>query len=127
MRETAENPTAYYLCGFDKLALYPIPTKPVDYAVFYVPDTEEVTLTDKSPFPNDFDDALVEYAIIRLSMGNEFDMSQELTVMQTVMQQVQELINNFPSPEHRIRGYWDDNDYTNSYGGRDDYGIRGYY
>ena len=126
MNDTAENPTAYYLCGFDKLALYPIPTKPTDYAVFYVPDTEEVTIKGKSPFPNDFDDALIEYVIIRMSIGNEFDMSQEFTVMQTVTDQVQSLISNFPSPEHRIKGYFDD-DYDDRY--TNDYGnvIRSYY
>lgn len=106
MNNTAENPTAYYICGFDKIALYPIPTKPVEYAVFYVPDTKEVDIKDNSPLPSDFDDALIEYAIIRLSMGNEFDMTQELTVMQTVIEQISEIISNYPSTNYSIKSYW---------------------
>lgn len=111
LTKTTEDPESYYLCGFECIALYPTPTKDVDYSVFYVKDTPEVEADGVSPLPNDFDDALIEYSVIRLSMGNEFDMSQEFSVMQTVVDQVMGIIYSYPSAEKNIDGYWDyDND-----------------
>ena len=107
LEKKAEEPDAYYLCGFESISVYPTPTKDTDYAVFYVKDTKEVSLEDDSPLPNDFDDALIEYSVIRLSMGNEFDMNQEISVMQTVVDQVMGIIYSYPSAEKNIDGYWD--------------------
>lgn len=108
----AEEPTAYYLCGFESLALWPMPTKDIEYSVFYVADSKELTINDKTSLPIDFDDALIEYAVIRLSLGNEFDMSQEFSVMQTVVDQVTGIINNYPNPNYNINDYWNlSNDY----------------
>lgn len=116
LTKEAKEPIAYYLCGFENIALWPTPLEDVEYSIFYVKDTRELSIDDNSPFPNDFDDALIEYAVIRLSMGNEFEMSQELTVMQTVVNQITEIINAYPNAQYNIDGYWDNNcndDYGN--------------
>lgn len=107
LRKTAPEPTEYYLVGFSAVALYPTPTKDTEYAVFYVEDTREIGIDEKSPLPNDYDDCLIEYALIRLSMGNEFDMSQEMSVMQTITAQVERLIANYPNPVHTVHSYYD--------------------
>lgn len=102
----AEEPTAYYLCGFESIALWPIPKNDIEYSVFYVADSKEFTIEDKTSLPMDFDDALIEYTVIRLSLGNEFDMSQELSVMQSVVEQITSIINNYPNPNYIINDYW---------------------
>lgn len=106
--EEAKQPAAYYITGFNSVVLYPSPTEDIIYNVFFVPDSKEICdcQCSDSPLPNDFDDALMEYVIIRLSMGNEFDMSQETSVMQIIVNQVETIIANFPDPQHIVTGYW---------------------
>ena len=77
-------PTSYTLNNFNTLTISPAPIKDCEVEIDYVPDSKELTLDDVTPLPLDFDDALIEYVIIRLSMSNEFDVTQEATLMQTV-------------------------------------------
>lgn len=69
-----------------------------------------MTLSDddngKSPFPNEFDDMLIEYALIRLSMGNEFDMSQEMSVMSQIVAQLENILRERDTV-YVISGYYD--------------------
>lgn len=92
---TAETgqPTHYYLQGLNKIRFYPAPDAEYDYEVLAIKDVTPLkTMDDKSPFPDDFDDWLFEYATTRASMTNEFDMSQESTVMQAIVQQVEQAL-----------------------------------
>ena len=89
-------PYAYFITGLKTINLYPMPDKPINYEILAVEDIKEMTLSDddngKSPFPNEFDDMLIEYALIRLSMGNEFDMSQEMSVMSQIVAQLENIL-----------------------------------
>lgn len=87
------EPTQYYLQGLSKIRLYPVPDEEYDYEVLAIKDVTPLkAMDDKSPFPNDFDDWLFEYATTRASMTNEFDMSQESTIMQAIVQQVEQTL-----------------------------------
>lgn len=113
------TPYAYYMTGFDMICFYPTPDVDVSYSIIAVGDLEEVAIEDKSPFPNDFDDFLVEYAIIRISVGNEFDVSQETTIMSSILQQIQNNLMGDGNPINQVSGYFTPlpNDYNS---------IRGY-
>lgn len=113
------TPYAYYMTGFDTVCFYPTPSADVTYSIIAVGDLDEVTIEDKSPFPNDFDDFLIEYAVIRLSMGNEFDVSQETTVMSSILQQIENNLMGDGNPINQVSGYFNPlpNDYNS---------IRGY-
>lgn len=101
------TPVAYYMMGVNKVFFYPTPDTDVNYSIIYVGDLKEVTLTDNSPFPNDFDDFLVEYAVIRLSVGNEFDVSQETQIMSSILEQIQNNIMGDGQPINQVSGYFD--------------------
>ena len=103
-------PYAYFITGLKTINLYPIPDKPINYEILAVEDIKEMTLSDddngKSPFPNEFDDMLIEYALIRLSMGNEFDMSQEMSVMSQIVVQLENILRERDTV-YVISGYYD--------------------
>lgn len=103
-------PFAYFITGLKTINLYPISDKPINYEILAVEDIKEMTLSDngngKSPFPNEFDDMLIEYALIRLSMGNEFDMSQEMSVMSQIVTQLENILRERDTV-YVISGYYD--------------------
>lgn len=103
-------PYAYFITGLKTINLYPIPDKPINYEILAVEDIKEMTLSDegngKSPFLNEFDDMLIEYALIRLSMGNEFDMSQEMSVMSQIVAQLENILRERDTV-YVISGYYD--------------------
>ena len=101
-------PYAYFITGLKTINLYPMPD--INYEILAVEDIKEMTLSDddngKSPFPNEFDDMLIEYALIRLSMGNEFDMSQEMSVMSQIVVQLENILRERDTV-YVISGYYD--------------------
>ena len=100
------TPYAYYMTGFDNINFYPAPDTEAQYSIIAIGDLKEATLTDSSPFPNDFDDFLLEYAVIRLSVGNEFDVSQETTIMSSILQQIQNNLMGDGQPINQVSGYF---------------------
>ena len=100
------TPVAYYMMGVNKLFFYPTPDADISYSIIYVGDLKEVTLNDNSPFPNDFDDFLIEYAVIRLSVGNEFDVTQETTIMSSILEQIQNNLMGDGQPVNQVSGYF---------------------
>ena len=102
----AGTPYAYYMTGFSTINFYPAPDKDVNYSIIAIGDLKEVDLQGVSPFPNDFDDFLVEYAVIRLSVGNEFDVSQEQQIMSSIIQQIQNNLMGDGQPINQVSGYF---------------------
>ena len=103
--ETTENPKEFYLTGTQTINFYPPPTEPTKYLIRTVDDIEELTWEDKSPLLTEFDDFLIEYAAIRLSVGNEYDMTQESQLMANIVAQIQQIL--IPPPVGIItKGYW---------------------
>lgn len=100
------TPQTYYMVGVNKIFFYPTPDVDVPYSIIYVGDLKEVTLEDNSPFPNDFDDFLIEYAVIRLAVGNEFDTTQETTIMSSILQQIQNNLMGDGQPINQVSGYF---------------------
>lgn len=125
-------PHRYYMKSFDTLRLHPIPTEHVSYIVVFVPQVKKLCFDDCTPYPNDFDNIIVEYANARLNMTNEFDMSQEMAVVQALTSQVEEILYQFPDTVHVIEGYWDridgcHDDYGHHHHHHHHHGIHGYW
>lgn len=98
-------PEKFYLTGSQTINFYPTPREPTPYTIRTVDDIKELTWEDDSPLLTEFDDFLVEYATIRLGVGNEFDMTQESQLMANIAAQIQE--NLFPPPSGiSTKGYW---------------------
>lgn len=104
----AGHPESYFLSGFRVINFYPIPDTNINYLVRVVSDLKLLSLADNSPFPTDFDDFIYEYVTIRSSMANEFDMSQESSLLSNIIAQLETTIRNISNTSGiSIDGYWD--------------------
>lgn len=100
------KPTKFYLTGAQTINFYPAPTTSTPYTIRTVDDIAELAWEDDSPLNTEFDDFLIEYAVIRLSVGNEFDMTQESQMMANIAAQIVQILA--PPPAGLIvRGYWE--------------------
>lgn len=99
------EPKEFYLTGTQTINFYPTPSEPTPYKICTVDDISELKWSDYSPLLTEFDDFLVEYATIRLSVGNEYDMSQESQLMANIVAQIQQIL--IPPPVGIVaKGYW---------------------
>ena len=99
------TPKEFYLTGSQTINFFPIPDKETAYTILTVDDIEELTIEDKSPLNTEFDDFLVEYATVRLSIGNEYDVTQETQVMTNIYAQIQQIL--MPPPAGVVvKNYW---------------------
>lgn len=98
-------PKEFFLTGTQTINFFPIPAIATKYTIRTVDDIEELALGDNSPLNTEFDDVLIEYATIRLGVGNEFDMTQESMMMANITTQIQRLL--VPPPAGILtQGYW---------------------
>lgn len=102
-----EAPSCYYIKNFNTICVNPIPTKDVDYVISYIPANKKLSIDDSTPYPNDFDNIIIEYANARLNISNEYDMSQEMSIIQVLTSQIEELLYQFPDTQHHIQSCWD--------------------
>ena len=100
-------PYCCYLVGFRNLYFFPTDNTEHEYSIYYVPDMKLLELNSKSPFPTDITDLLYEYAIVRASISNEFDMSQENNVLSTILGQVESYVRNLTPMGVYQNPYWD--------------------
>ena len=104
-RDTEDEPREFYLTGTQTINFFPTPNSPTEYVIRTVDDIDELAWEDKSPLNNEFDDFLVEYVSVRLSVGNEYDMTQESQMMSNIMAQIQKIL--MPPPAGIIvKGFW---------------------
>lgn len=102
------RPESYFLSGFKVINFYPVPDISVRYLIRVVSDLKLLSLADNSPFPTDFDDFIYEYVTIRSSMVNEFDMSQESSLLSNIIAQLETTIRNISNTSGiSVDGYWD--------------------
>lgn len=99
------TPTDFCLIGERIINFFPIPRYDTKYTVLTIDDIEELSMSDNSPLNTEFDDFLVEYATIRLAVGNEFDMTQEQQMMSNIYGQIQRIL--MPPPAGCVTSsYW---------------------
>lgn len=99
------QPKCFYRAGMQSLKVHPKPRAQTAFTVRTIDDLKELHFEDETPLLNDFDDFLIEYAAWRLSLGDEFDMTQEQQIIANIHQQIASVLN--PPPGGAVvRGYW---------------------
>lgn len=99
-------PDSFYLQGWKTIRVYPIPKKDIDYSVTVVSDMTLLDYDGASPFPTEIDDFLIEYAVTRASISNEFDVSQESSIMGNIISQATDFLRNMAQDTVFVDGYW---------------------
>lgn len=104
------KPEFYYLTGFSTVNLFPIPDIAYDYEIAAVEDISLLTSPDDiSPLPTEMDDWLYEYATIRASDTNEYDISQESTIFGQIVAQIENMCYQLSPIGVTANDYWDSN------------------
>lgn len=102
------SPQGWFVTGFGKINVWPVPTEDMEYQIMVIQDMVPLkNLDDEFPLMNELADFVVEYACIRASMTNEFDLSQETSIMGSVISQVEDLIRKYNARGVQAGGYWD--------------------
>ena len=95
----------FYRTGLKTIHFWPQPQKLTVWTVDKIDDITEVGANDVSPLLSDFDDFLIEYASLRLSVGNEYDETQEQQITMNIYSQIRDLLAP-PPPGVIVDGYW---------------------
>lgn len=99
------TPDVYYLTGEKTVNVYPVPRKDTWYEILAVPDVDELGMEDSTPLLSDFDDLLLEFANVRLSITNEYDVSADSQVMSSINSQILRLLH-IPPTGVTVQSYW---------------------
>ncbi len=91
--------------GLQGIKIFPKPRNETAWTVRKIDDFEELHFEDTTPLLNEFDDFLLEFAAMRLNIGNEFDMTQEQQIMANIHAQISQILSPPPVAAH-VRGYW---------------------
>ena len=101
----SEHAKYFYRVGLKTLKLFPVPKNETAYTVRTIDDFEELNFEDETPLLNDFDDFLIEYATMRLSIDNEYDATQEQQILSAIQSQIAQILS--PPPAGVLtKGYW---------------------
>lgn len=99
------RPKYFYRVGLQSLKVHPKPRAETAFTVRWVSDFNELHFEDTTPLLNEFDDFLIEYAVYRLALTDEFDMTQEQQIIANIHQQIASILS--PPPYGAVvRGYW---------------------
>lgn len=101
-------PKHYFVTGFRNIHLWPVPQDSVEYCIYAIPDIEILRLPeDEFPLTNELEDFVIEYAGIRASISNEFEVSQETSIMSSIVSQLESMIRGYNCRGVQSIGYWD--------------------
>ena len=100
-----EHAKYFYRVGLQSLKVFPIPKFETAFTVRTIDDFEELTMEDETPLLNDFDDFLIEYATMRLSIDNEYDATQEQQILSAIQSQIAQILSP-PPTSAQVKGYW---------------------
>ena len=99
------HPIEFYRVGLQSVKIFPKPKFETAWTIRTIDDFEELHFEDSTPLINDFDDFLLEYSIMRLSIDNNYDMTQEQQIMANIHAQISQILSP-PPPAAHVRDYW---------------------
>lgn len=96
----------YCLLNRKRVLFFPLPQEPCAYEIIGIKQQAELTMDDSTPYGNDIDPLIFEYAVIRAGMGDMFQMSQEMSVMSLLVDQINTMIRGTnESEDNFVEGY----------------------
>lgn len=99
------TPLYFYVTNNKTITLCPTPEKNHVMQVDGISDITEVGMSDYSPFLNEMDDFIVEYIVTRADMGDRFNIAQEQSIMQYIINKIAEAISPKSVQLNVVRSY----------------------
>lgn len=99
------RPQGFYVSGWDSVTLVPAPDGVYPYRIAYV--AQPSPLTDGSTtWPDDFDDLMEEFVVMRLGIIDEGDPSMEAQFLQDLERRTRELLADMAPLPHVVQPFW---------------------
>ena len=96
----------YCLLNRKRVLFFPIPQDSCSYEIIGIKQQPELTLNDSTPYGSDIDPLIFEYVVIRAGMGDMFQMTQEMSIMSTIVEQINSLVRGAnESEDNFVEGY----------------------
>lgn len=96
----------YCVLNRKRILFFPLPQESCTYEIIGIKQQSELTMDDSTPYGNDIDPLIFEYAVIRAGMGDMFQMSQEMSVMSLLVEQINNIIRGTnESEDNFVEGY----------------------
>lgn len=96
----------YCLLNRKRVLFFPVPQDSCSYEIIGIKQQPELTLNDSTPYGSDIDPLIFEYVVIRAGMGDMFQMTQEMSIMSTIVEQINSLVRGAnESEDNFVEGY----------------------
>ena len=99
-------PQGFYLSGWDEVTLVPKPDGAYPYRLAYVARPSALSSGSSTPWPDDFDDLMEEYAVMRLGVIDEGDPSAEAQFLADLEQRCRTLLSDLGPSGDTVLPYW---------------------
>ncbi len=98
-------PRGFYVSAWDKVSLVPAPSDTWAYRLAYVAQPTALT-TGSTTWPDDFDDLMEEFTVMRLGVIDEGDPSAEAQFLQDLERRVNDLLADLGPSSDLVASYW---------------------
>jgi len=98
-------PRGFYVSAWDKVSLVPAPSDVWAYRLAYVAQPTALT-TGSTTWPDDFDDLMEEFTVMRLGVIDEGDPSAEAQFLQDLERRVNDLLADLGPSSDLVASYW---------------------
>lgn len=96
----------YCLLNRKHVLFFPVPQDSCSYEIIGIKQQPELTPNDSTPYGSDIDPLIFEYVVIRAGMGDMFQMTQEMSIMSTIVEQINSLVRGAnESEDNFVEGY----------------------
>lgn len=99
------HPVFFYRIGLQGIKIFPRTKSETAWTIRKIDDLEELRMEDETQILNEFDDFFIEFCTMRLSLDNNYDVTQEQQIMANIHQQIAQVLSPPPVCAH-VRGYW---------------------
>lgn len=100
------RPKGFYISAWDKVAMVPAPDDVYAYRLAYVARPSALSSGSSTPWPDEFDDLMEEYAVMRLGVIDEGDPSAEAQFLADLEQRCRTLLSDLGPSGDTVLPYW---------------------
>lgn len=104
--EQKGTPKVFVPLNKNMLALFPIPQESTKYSILYVGASVDLVQEDELPFQSDYQDCVIEYVAMRLSMIDEYDQSVEAQLLGEIRSHIKTKLNDYVPQDHVVQPYY---------------------
>lgn len=100
------RPEYYWLQGWTRVRIHPIPDSILPVALVYIPAAVRLAVSDTVPYPTNFEPMITEYIAFRAGITDEFNMTTEAQLDQLFMGKIEDIVRQMVGAGAPPTGYY---------------------